>query len=185
MAAGIGLSLKIRDFFENEDSLKDVPLGIPNDDVLILNKDLNVRYKIKMGFNMTSWDTMYYRLRANFDALESGYCPIPPVVKGSGQGNYETGREVTQVANEADRMIVLAKDAASGQAERLEADLVIAADGGSSAIRRQLLPELNRAEPGYVIWRGTVPTTKLSQKLLDKIEGNVIGHTGKQTYCVM
>ena len=39
---------------------------------------------------------------------------------------------------------------------QIEADLVIAADGSASFIRRILQPELKPKYTGYVAWRGTV-----------------------------
>jgi 2-polyprenyl-6-methoxyphenol hydroxylase-like FAD-dependent oxidoreductase len=45
-----------------------------------------------------------------------------------------------------------------------EADLIIAADGGSSTIRRLLKPDVERKYVGYVAWRGTVPETQLSDE---------------------
>lgn len=52
------------------------------------------------------------------------------------------------------------------------ADLVLAADGASSTIRKLLVPEVERKYVGYVAWRGTVPETELSPRarevLIDK-----------------
>lgn len=185
MAAGIGLSLKIREFFETEDDLKHLPMGISTQEVRILDKILNVRYRLNVGYHMTTWDTAYYRLRANYDGFKSGYCPEPPPARGTGTATYETGKQVTHVADEGGQMVAFVQDVASGEAHREEADLIIAADGGASAIRRQLYPDVGRDAPGYVLWRGTVPTTELSTELLEKIEGHALSFMGEYSYCVM
>ena len=49
-----------------------------------------------------------------------------------------------------------------GGAGQSVADMVVAADGPSSTIRRLLEPEVERKYVGYVAWRGTCPETQLS-----------------------
>ena len=48
---------------------------------------------------MTSWDTLYYRLRANFDGLQSDHVSSGPRDPDPGNGNvsYEYGCSVTNV----------------------------------------------------------------------------------------
>lgn len=52
-------------------------------------------------------------------------------------------------------------DNESDAAESLEADLVVGADGISSTVRRLLVPDVKRSYVGYVILRGTVPSSEL------------------------
>ncbi|KAJ4298202.1 hypothetical protein N0V90_006101 [Kalmusia sp. IMI 367209] len=42
-----------------------------------LNKDGEIVHKEDMVQNMTSWDLVYYMLRANVDYVESEYCKVP------------------------------------------------------------------------------------------------------------
>ncbi|KAI4758161.1 FAD/NAD(P)-binding domain-containing protein [Aureobasidium sp. EXF-3400] len=51
----------------------------------------------------------------------------------------------------------------SDKEEEITADLVIAADGASSSVRRTLLPSVQRTYAGYVALRGTVPETEVSE----------------------
>ena len=128
-----------------------------------------------MYFRMTTWDATYYRLRANFDGMESSYCPHPRALEeGEGEGVYETGRRVLRVDElpEGAGVKLLTEDVESGDQHTFEADVVIAADGANSSIRPQLNPDLRREESGYVLWRGTVPTKDLSEEILFKLEGN-------------
>lgn len=187
LAAGIGLSVHIRRFFETEDRLDEL-LGIRNDDLLVVNNQLDVRYKIPVGMRMTTWDTAYYRLRANFDGYKSSYFPEPPadIIDGSeGKAEYETGKRVLDVEEVNGKMILTAQNAVDGTSEQHESDIVIASDGANSNIRRLLNPTLRREEPGYVIWRGVVPTKDLSQEFLDKIESKAIVWQGKYNYCIL
>lgn len=52
----------------------------------------------------------------------------------------------------------------------VEADLLIAADGGQSATRRMLLPNLEPAYAGYVAWRGTVSEREMPGDILDAFD---------------
>ncbi|OAN57646.1 hypothetical protein A7X12_06860 [Sphingomonas sp. TDK1] len=47
------------------------------------------------------------------------------------------------------------------------ADLLVAADGAQSPLRRRLLPDLNPHYAGYVAWRGTVPERDMPQDITD------------------
>lgn len=187
MAAGVGLSLHVRRFFDTEDRLEEL-IGMPNDDMLVMNRQLEVQYKIPVGMRMTTWDTAYYRLRANFDGLKSTYCLQPPAESldgAEGEARFEVGKKVIGVEDVNGRMTVTAEDVVENTTVQYEGDIVIAADGGNSNIRRIFNPTLQREEPGYVIWRGVIPTRELSEDTLRKIEGKAIVWPGKYNYCVM
>lgn len=104
---------------------------------------------------MTSWDLLYYLLRANFDGAESGYCKVPEPIEGEGQGIYEYGHLVKNVWDTGDKVEV-EYEGRVGNSEKIIADLVVGADGPSSTLRKILLPDVQRKYAGYVAWRGTV-----------------------------
>ncbi|KAK3725387.1 hypothetical protein LTR37_000357 [Vermiconidia calcicola] len=186
LAAGIGLAAHVKRFFDEHDRLKDIPFGTPNDTINFLDAEMQVRQKVPVGLIMTTWDATYYRLRANFDGLRSPYCAEPPTIEeGEGEEVFETGKRATVVEEVVDGLSVVVEDVGTNEQLRHEADMVIAADGANSTMRRQLEPQLQRAEPGYVIWRGTVPTADLSQELLDKIEGHTIFYPMQHSYAVI
>jgi len=54
-----------------------------------------------------------------------------------------------------------------GKTEKEKADMVLAADGPSSTIRKLLLPQVERKYAGYVAWRGTVPENEASSLMED------------------
>ena len=110
---------------------------------------------------MTSWDLLYYLLRANFDGVKSGYCEIPRPIETDGQGTYEYGHMVKNVKDLGERVEIAYEDKGNNVATTT-ADLVIGADGPSSTLRKILLPGVNRDYAGYVAWRGTVPEHEAS-----------------------
>ena len=157
LAAGVGLSFHVKSFFEAEDRLNERPLGVPNNAFYVLDYNMDVKYKLPITTNLTTWDSAYYRARANFDEYVSSYVPDPPSISAEskeGEGVYMTGKKVTKVEDIDGRVTAVARDAQSGEIEHYQGDIVIVADGANSPIRRQLNPDLEREEPGYVIWRG-------------------------------
>lgn len=120
---------------------------------------------------MTSWDLLYYLLRANFDGVESGYCKVPEPLQTDGQGAYEYGHIVTNVKDLGEK-VEIEYEERSGKVNTTTADFVIGADGPSSTLRKILLPEVKREYAGYIAWRGTIPEQKASptakQTLVDK-----------------
>ena len=186
LAAGVGLSDHVKRFFEENDRLKDISFAVNNHAVEILDANMKVTRKLPFPSLMTTWDAAYYRLRANFDTLKSAYCSSPPPLdRSEGYGSFETGKRVLRIENVAGEVAILVEDSATNNQVRITADVIIAADGANSSIRRQLQPALQRAEPGYVIWRGTVPTKDLSRALLSKIENRTVLYPMKHSYAVM
>lgn len=113
---------------------------------------------------MTSWDLLYHLLRWRVDGTESEY------VAGLTQderpkAEYENGCTVTAIEEEGGGgggIKVTYSQVDRGEGQTATADLVIAADGGSSTVRRIVQPDATRTYAGYVAWRGTVPETELS-----------------------
>ncbi|KAI9820438.1 MAG: hypothetical protein M1832_003771 [Thelocarpon impressellum] len=110
---------------------------------------------------MTSWDLLYYVLRANFDGLRSEYAPEPARREGEGSAAYEHGVRVERVEYEGGRVTLGFRDR-DGKEGSAAADLMIAADGPSSTLRSIVLPQVQRRYAGYVAWRGTVPEDEVS-----------------------
>jgi 2-polyprenyl-6-methoxyphenol hydroxylase-like FAD-dependent oxidoreductase len=96
---------------------------------------------------MTSWDLMYYVLRANFDNVTSAYVLS---AEDPGDVKYEYGCTVTGIEEEGEQMVVTYDSTRESGPQKISAPRVFAADGPSSTIRRLLLPNVERTYAGYV-----------------------------------
>ncbi|KAF2795096.1 monooxygenase [Melanomma pulvis-pyrius CBS 109.77] len=128
-----------------------------------LNKDGEIVHKEDMVQNMTSWDLVYYILRANLDGVESDYCDVPQPVEGRGEVRHLHGHNVTGVCEKGDRVQV-SYTTTDGKEGSIEVDFIIGADGPSSTVRSVLQPDVKRTYAGYVALRGTVPEDEVSSK---------------------
>lgn len=138
-----------------------------------LDKSSNVRRQLNSPLNVTSWNVLYYRLRANFDGLQSEYCPaLIDAPASDGKAVYDPGKRATNVSTIDNFAAVEYDDFQAGESRTIHADLVIVADGQNSTVRRNLMPHnTESAYSGYVVWRGTVPEADVSEatrKLFDK-----------------
>lgn len=125
----------------------------------------NVTRQMKVQFYLTSWDTLYYRLRANFDGLASGYCPNPPPpLETDGRATYDLGKQVNAIAGHGSLMTVAYEDLLNRKNATCHADLVIVADGANSTIRKLIESNTRLRYSGYVAWRGTVPEAEVSDE---------------------
>lgn len=140
-----------------------------------LDKEGQVLHDERYAQQMISWDLVYFVLRANFDGLESEYCSVPEREEGDGEARYEVGRKVVGVRDlgmegvEVECEVVKENETGGekhkGEKIAVRGDMVIAADGPSSTIRRFVCPEVERRYAGYVAWRGTVPENEASEAL--------------------
>ncbi|KAJ4363676.1 hypothetical protein N0V83_009972 [Neocucurbitaria cava] len=129
-----------------------------------LNRDGEIVHKEDMRQNMTSWDLVYYMLRANVDGVKSDYCEVPKQDDSrEGHVTHLHGHKVTGVEEKGDKVVVK-YETNKGKAGEMTADLVIGADGPSSTIRSILAPDVERTYAGYVALRGTVREDSVSPK---------------------
>jgi len=161
--AGIVAGGEVQAFFQTHD-LSRSPIAVTSTKGRrTLDKHGHVKSHEALVQEMTSWDLLYHLLRANFDHVKSEYADVPRVQEGEGDGRYEYGCQVTALhdlgAGKGIEVTIKKKDEAESTTI---ADLLIAADGGSSTVRSLLLPDVKRTYAGYVAWRGTVPEANLS-----------------------
>ncbi|KAH9827421.1 FAD/NAD(P)-binding domain-containing protein [Teratosphaeria destructans] len=110
---------------------------------------------------MTSWDLLYHLLRWRVGGLDSEY--VSGLKQdGRPKASYENGCTVTGLESTSNGVKLTWNHKNHGE-QTATADLIIAADGASSTVRRILHPEVEREYVGYVAWRGTVPETDLSE----------------------
>jgi 2-polyprenyl-6-methoxyphenol hydroxylase-like FAD-dependent oxidoreductase len=94
--------------------------------------------------DFTSWEAIYRTLAAAFPA-----------------DRYHRGATLTDFGN--DDGAVQAHIEGHGM---VEADLLVAADGAQSPIRRRFLPDLVSTYAGYVAWRGTLDEAEAPPELM-------------------
>lgn len=111
--------------------------------------------------NMTSWDLVYYMLRANVDYVASPYCKAPPRRSNEGEVRHLHGHKVTNIEEKGDKVEVY-YTTTDGRDGTMEADFLVAADGPSSTIRALLCPAVRRTYAGYCALRGTVRESSVS-----------------------
>ena len=163
-AAGIRAGPQAQEFFRKYDLLQQ-PYSLDCPGIQFINRDSKVKRFLKNPMCMTGWTTLYYRLRANYDGFASVYCPEPPTVtEKEGKAVYDLGKRVTNVSYQDGSVMVAFDDSINGGSGCLVADLVIAADGSSSAVRQLIMPELQRPYAGYVAWRGSVVEKDASEE---------------------
>ncbi|KAI9794620.1 MAG: hypothetical protein M1816_004507 [Peltula sp. TS41687] len=183
--AGITAGPQALEFFAEYDLYKE-PFSIDCQGVQFIDRSSRVMRFWKRPMQMTSWSTLYYRLRANFDGLESEYCPEPPTVtEKEGRATYAPGKRVVDISETDGSVIVECEDLINGGRESFRGDLVIAADGSNSTSRRILLPEVRRPYAGYVAWRGTVPESEISEETRKIFDSRVTMHGMHRSYIVI
>ena len=148
-------------FFEKYDRCKR-PVAVPSQKRMYLDKQGKVVHEEVMKQTMTSWDLCYYLLRANYDGVKSGYCKVPELQDNDGKIDYRFGCNVTDFKEEGEKIKVFYDH--EGEQKSVLGDMLVAADGPSSTIRKILLPEVKREYAGYVVIRGTVPEGEASKE---------------------
>ncbi|PXW28286.1 FAD binding domain-containing protein [Paraburkholderia caballeronis] len=120
----------------------DKTIGVKVESRITLAQDGSVVSERPLPQILTAWSKMYHVLRS---ALPTQ--------------NYHSGTAVTDVIDGPDFAIVTMPD---GSTQKF--DMVVAADGFRSSIRKKILPEVQLQYAGYVAWRGLVDEMRLSAK---------------------
>lgn len=108
------------------------------------------------GFT-TSWGQLFRIFREFYD--KDSRC------------TYQHGCTLEELHDRGDEGVEVRFANESGEKQTLVASFVIGADGASSKVRSLLLPEVQRTSAGYVIYRGVIPLSSVSEaasKIYDK-----------------
>lgn len=184
--AGVGLGNDVQQLLKRFDGAAEVPLGIPAVQLQSLDSKGTVHPFMKVNRMLSSWDALYFRLRANFDARASEYVPQPPAPvprpgedadSAKARAVYQAGAHVTNIEElETGQLRVqYGEHTHQGKASSALADMVIGADGPNSVVRKLFL-EPGRADRlycGYVAWRGVVPEDHVSKETRDIFRSNI------------
>ncbi|MFW6774156.1 FAD-dependent monooxygenase [Nocardioides sp. CPCC 205120] len=114
-------------------------------------------------WSYTSWGTFYRALLGDL-----------------GEDVYHLGRCATGFSQDDDGVDIRFAD---GTTER--ADLVVFADGISSAARRRISPDTELRYAGYVGWRGTVPESQVSAETFELVHDAITYSVGPLTHITL
>lgn len=115
--------------------------------IRFVRRDGSVDRALEHRYRFSAWNTIYRVLLDAFDA-----------------DRYRLDSEVTASAESGDRVEVRFADGTD-----TACDLLVCADGITSAARARLLPGVAPRYSGYVAWRATVPEAKLGRETHDAL----------------
>lgn len=184
-AAGITGGVQVQEFFAKYDLITE-PYAVHVAATQILDSKFKTLLFRELPWKATSWSTLYHRLRANFDGYSSKYVPDPPKLPmGDGDGIFDIGKRVNDVTSSNGGVKLNFDDLITGQGGTLWADLVIAADGSKSSIRKLLCPQVQMPYAGYLTWRATIPENKVSEETKRAFDTKFTFYELEKSYCVV
>jgi 2-polyprenyl-6-methoxyphenol hydroxylase-like FAD-dependent oxidoreductase len=105
----------------------------------MLDKQAKIKHILNRPLNLTSWNVLYYRLRANFDSFRSNFRPeLPTKSEEEGKAVYDLGKRVTNVIHNDGLITVEFDNLLSGGGGVVHADFVVVADGAFSTSQRTI-----------------------------------------------
>ena len=119
-------------------------LGVDATERYYLQKD-GIIEEVAMRQTLTSWNILYRSMRRQFP-----------------DKHYHQGKVLTQVSSEGNKATAIFADGS-----RETADLLIGADGPTSTVRQQLLPNYEPQYAGYVTYRGLVDEADLQPRFAE------------------
>jgi 2-polyprenyl-6-methoxyphenol hydroxylase-like FAD-dependent oxidoreductase len=145
--AGIGISQELLDAMRRVGAQFDPSVGIPIDHYAWFDRTGAVRHEIPRRMGATAWARIYQPLRAAFP-----------------DAHYRAGIALERVEQDANSVTGIFSDGS-----RVAGDLLVAADGNLSTVRKQYMPEVEPRYAGYVAWRGMLAERDLPAKARDAI----------------
>jgi 2,6-dihydroxypyridine 3-monooxygenase len=128
--------------------------------IRFIDAEGSVLHERRYRNRFSSWNTLHRSLLHLFDS-----------------DRYFLGSEIVSI----DPADTPTASATLADGSRIQADLLVCADGISSTARAQLMPEITPKYAGYVAWRGTLPESSLSpparKTLGDALTYQVLDHS--------
>ena len=173
--AGVCSATDAIEFLEKYDCIKQ-PFCLTSQCLQVLNSNAEITFFLQCPRAVSSWDALYYRLRANFDGYKSDFYPDPPnaIFPGAGTGSYDSSQKVIDlIVRDGSKPSLQVESVLTNELKTIEADLVIGADGPNSFVRKKFLPSSERLYSGYVAWRGVVKERDVSEETKKAFSKNV------------
>jgi 2-polyprenyl-6-methoxyphenol hydroxylase-like FAD-dependent oxidoreductase len=139
--AGLGLSAELFAALRRVGARVGRDTCVPISQLIWLERDGTVAHTLKRPWLVGAWSRIYRPLRAT----------VPDQV-------VQPGRCLERVEQDGRRVVAIFADGG-----REEGDLLVAADGIHSTVRRQFLPAIEPRYAGYVAWRGVVEEKDLDR----------------------
>ena len=160
--AGIVAQETVRRFLDRHGIVDPEAITTTSSERRFLTREGDVRTAHPESMAFTAWDAIYRRLREAFP-----------------DGSYRAGAEVVDV-DPGTPAVEVSDRTDSDRTDRRDraADLVVVAEGGQSASRRQLFPEAEPSVADYVAWRGVVPESALPRDVLEEFDGRFTFYQG-------
>lgn len=149
--AGLGMSEELMQVFRRIGAPFDPSMGVVHECYAWLAADGRPAYEVRRPTAGSTWSRVYRPLR---DIVPNGI--------------YRQGMALDRVEQDARSVTAIF---AGG--ERVTADLLVAADGVFSTVRKQFMPEIEPRYAGYVAWRGLVEERDLPQSTLQAVAGRI------------
>lgn len=164
-AAGLGVGPNVHTFLQTYTKVHDT-YGIAHTERSTYDENADLIGKLLLPYTlrMVNWTTLYNLLK---DAFMNGDAVSSSVV-------YKTYTEVTNVLEENTRVAVHYRDLETDDQGVLHAEFVVAADGASSSVRRQLWQPESPSYAGYGLWRGRVSDQLISEATRQALQGNTL-----------
>jgi 2-polyprenyl-6-methoxyphenol hydroxylase-like FAD-dependent oxidoreductase len=165
-AAGIRAGPEVHQFLERYVQDYDYNYAITADSVEIMDANGNIveRLPPTAPLRLTTWKTLYDLLKR--EALKDDGI--------TASVTYKTYHLVLDVDYSDDKPLITVQDLITNTIKTMEADLVVAADGAHSIIRKKLSTDRPPAYAGYVSWRGRVPEANLSLATREALQNRCV-----------
>lgn len=150
--AGLGVSEELIDAMARAGARFEASAGVMQRAATWMERDGSIAFDHPRFMMASAWSRVYQPLR---DALPAGV--------------YRHGTTLERVEEASESVTAVLTD---GTAET--GDLLIAADGVHSTVRRQYLPQVQPRYANYVAWRGIVEERDMPRETLEAVSGRIV-----------
>jgi 2-polyprenyl-6-methoxyphenol hydroxylase-like FAD-dependent oxidoreductase len=150
--AGLGISAELLAVMKRIGAKFEPSAGVAHENYIWMERDGRIVFEHNRKTVGSAWARVYQPLR---DAL-------PPEI-------YRQGMNLERVEQDAEKVTAVFSDGS-----RIGGDVLVAADGVLSTVRRQFMPEVEPRYANYVAWRGLADERDVSRATIDTIAGHLI-----------
>jgi 2,6-dihydroxypyridine 3-monooxygenase len=159
--AGLVVQMELINFLKEHGIATEEAISVPVYMRQYLSQDGSIQWEEQTLQLMTSWDTIYRQLR---NALPDKF--------------YHNGKKLTSFEQNKDHVVAEFEDGGHEGG----CDLLVGADGPSSTVRQQIIPEVFPKYAGYVAWRGVVDENKVPIDIAESFANKFTFFQGRNTH---